>query len=65
MNIDYFTAASHKIHGPKGTGFVYIKKGTVINPLISGGSQERGFRAGTQNLPAIIGFEKAAKMTFR
>ena len=64
MNIDYFTAASHKIHGPKGTGFIYIKKGAVINPLISGGSQERGFRAGTQNLPAIIGFEKAAKMTF-
>ncbi|CDB14752.1 iron-sulfur cofactor synthesis protein [Clostridium sp. CAG:221] len=64
MNIDYFTAASHKIHGPKGTGFVYIKKGAVINSLISGGSQERGFRAGTQNLPSIIGFEKAAKMTF-
>ena len=64
MNIDYFTAASHKIHGPKGTGFVYIKKGSVINSLISGGSQERGFRAGTQNLPSIIGFEKAAKMTF-
>ena len=64
MNIDYFTAASHKIHGPKGTGFVYIKKGAVINSLISGGSQERGFRAGTQNLPSIIGFEKATKMTF-
>ena len=64
MNIDYFTAAAHKIHGPKGTGFVYIKKGAGINSLISGGSQERGFRAGTQNLPSIIGFEKAAKMTF-
>lgn len=64
MNIDYFTAASHKIHGPKGTGFVYMKKGAAINSLISGGSQERGFRAGTQNLPSIIGFEKAAKMTF-
>ena len=64
MNIDYFTAASHKIHGPKGPGLVYIKKGAVINSLISGGSQERGFRAGTQNLPSIIGFEKAAKMTF-
>ena len=64
MNIDYFTAAAHKIHGPKGCGFVYIKKGAVVNSLISGGSQERGFRAGTENLPAIIGFEKAAKMTF-
>ena len=63
-NIDFFTAAGHKIHGPKGTGFVYIKKGLVINSLISGGSQEKGFRAGTQNLPNIIGFEKAAKITF-
>ena len=63
-NIDFFTAAGHKIHGPKGTGFVYIKKGLVINSLISGGSQEKGFRAGTQNLPNIIGFEKAARITF-
>ncbi|MCQ2969186.1 MAG: cysteine desulfurase [Clostridium sp.] len=64
MNIDYFTSAAHKIHGPKGIGFVYIKKGITVNSLISGGSQEKGFRAGTQNLPSIIGFEKAAKMTF-
>lgn len=63
MNIDFFTAAGHKIHGPKGTGFVYIKKGLVINSLISGGSQEKGFRAGTENLPAIIGFQKAAELT--
>ena len=62
--IDFLTTAAHKIHGPKGAGFVYIKKGIVLNSLISGGSQERGFRAGTQNLPSIIGFEKAAKMTF-
>lgn len=64
MKIDFLTVAGHKIHGPKGTGFVYIKKGVVLNSLISGGSQERGFRAGTENLPAIIGFEKAAKITF-
>ena len=62
--IDFLTTKKKKIHGPKGAGFVYIKKGAVINSLISGGSQERGFRAGTQNLPSIIGFEKAAKMTF-
>jgi cysteine desulfurase len=65
MNIDFFTAAGHKIHGPKGTGFVYIKKGLAINSLISGGSQERGFRAGTENLPAIIGFQKAAELTLK
>ena len=62
--IDLLTAAGHKIHGPKGTGLVYIKKGIILNSLISGGSQERGFRAGTENLPGIIGFEKAAKITF-
>lgn len=64
MNVDFFTAAGHKIHGPKGTGFVYIKKGLAINSLISGGSQEKGFRAGTENLPSIIGFQKAAELTF-
>lgn len=62
--IDFLTVASHKIHGPKGVGLVYIKKGIILNSLISGGSQERGFRAGTENLPGIIGFEKAAKITF-
>lgn len=63
-NVDFLTVASHKIHGPKGVGFIYIKKGIILNSLISGGSQEKGIRAGTENLPGIIGFEKAAKMTF-
>ena len=62
--IDFLTVAGHKIHGPKGVGFVYIKKGIVLNSLISGGEQEKGFRAGTENLPGVIGFEKAAKITF-
>lgn len=62
--IDLLTIAGHKIHGPKGTGLVYIKKGIILNSLISGGNQEKGFRAGTENLPGIIGFEKAAKITF-
>lgn len=62
--IDFLTVAGHKIHGPKGTGFVYIKKGIVLNSLISGGGQEKGFRAGTENLPGVLGFEKAAKITF-
>lgn len=63
MNIDFLTVAAHKIHGPKGAGFVYMKKGVVLNSLISGGSQEKGVRAGTENLPAIIGLEEAAKIT--
>ena len=63
-NVDFLTVASHKIHGPKGVGFIYIKKGIILNSLISGGSQEKGIRAGTENLPGIIGFEKAARMTF-
>ncbi len=64
VKVDLLTVAGHKIHGPKGTGLVYIKKGIILNSLISGGSQEKGFRAGTENLPGIIGFEKAAKITF-
>ena len=63
-NVDFLTVASHKIHGPKGVGFIYIKKGIILNSLISGGSQEKGIRAGTENLPGIIGFEKSAQMTF-
>ena len=63
-NVDFLTVASHKIHGPKGVGFIYIKKGIILNSLISGGNQEKGIRAGTENLPGIIGFEKAAQMTF-
>ncbi|MBU5454805.1 cysteine desulfurase family protein [Caproiciproducens sp. MSJ-32] len=64
MNIDLLTASSHKIHGPKGIGFSYIKKGIIPKSLISGGSQEGGFRGGTQNVPGIIGFKKAAEITF-
>lgn len=62
--VDFLTVAGHKIHGPKGTGFIYARKGIILNSLISGGNQEKGFRAGTENLPALIGFEKAAKITF-
>ena len=64
MNIDLLTASSHKIHGPKGIGFSYIKKGINPKSLISGGSQEGGFRGGTQNVPGIIGLKKAAEITF-
>ncbi|MEP0213840.1 MAG: cysteine desulfurase family protein [Cellulophaga sp.] len=57
--IDFLTAAAHKFHGPKGIGFAYIKKDKNIKPLIFGGSQERGFRAGTEPYHNIVGLEEA------
>ena len=62
MNIDMLSASGHKIHGPKGIGILYIKKGIKIRSFIHGGSQERKRRAGTENVPAIIGMAKAVKM---
>lgn len=62
FNIDLFSASGHKIHGPKGIGFAYIRKGLVPKPLIFGGGQERTFRSGTENLPGIAGFAKAAEI---
>jgi len=60
--IDFITASAHKFHGPKGVGFAYFKKGTPINPLLIGGEQERGARAGTENIHSIIGMEKAMQL---
>lgn len=62
MNIDILTTTGHKFHGPKGTGFLYLKKGICLNSSIHGGSQESGLRAGTQNVPGIIGLSKAAEI---
>lgn len=56
---DFLTAAAHKFHGPKGIGFAYIKRNSGLKPLIFGGSQERGFRAGTESFHNIIGLETA------
>ncbi|EKQ53295.1 MULTISPECIES: cysteine desulfurase family protein [unclassified Clostridium] len=61
-NIDFLTVSAHKFHGPKGVGFIYIKKPNTIAPLIEGGSQEFGVRAGTQNIPGIMGMSLAAKI---
>jgi cysteine desulfurase len=61
-NIDLLTINSHKIYGPKGVGALYIKKGTRIIPLLHGGGQESGLRSTTENIPAIVGFEKAASL---
>ena len=57
--IDFMTAAAHKFHGPKGIGFAYIRKNSGLNPLIFGGAQERGLRAGTEPLHNIVGLEEA------
>ena len=62
MDIDFITASAHKFHGPKGVGFAYFKKGTAIQPLILGGEQERGARAGTENIAAIVGMSKALQI---
>ena len=62
-NIDYLSASAHKFHGPKGTGFLYARKGVPLLPLINGGAQEKGMRAGTENLPGIVGMAAALKET--
>ncbi len=61
QNIDMLSASAHKFHGPKGVGFLYVRKGILIQNLIEGGAQERGKRAGTENLPAILGMSAALR----
>ncbi|MBT8312264.1 MAG: cysteine desulfurase, partial [Flavobacteriaceae bacterium] len=62
--IDFMAAAAHKFHGPKGIGFAFIRKNTGIKPLILGGSQERGFRAGTEPYHDIVGLEAAIEAAY-
>ena len=60
--IDFFVASAHKFHGPKGVGFAYVKKGFGIFPILHGGEQEMGARAGTENVHSILGMEKALQI---
>ena len=64
MRIDLLSASAHKLHGPKGIGLLVIRKGVRLPSFLHGGAQERGFRAGTENVPAIVGFAKAAEEAF-
>ena len=59
LGVDLLTLSGHKIYGPKGVGVLYIREGTPISPLITGGDHERGLRAGTENVAAIVGMGEA------
>lgn len=61
LNVDMLSASAHKFNGPKGIGFLYVKSGTKIMPLLNGGSQESCFRAGTENVASIVGMAVALK----
>ena len=61
LGVDLLSASGHKIHGPKGIGFLYCKKGVHISPLITGGGQESGMRSGTEALPLIMGLKAAVE----
>lgn len=65
MNIDFIACSAHKFNGPKGTGFIYINGKNKIDPFITGGSQERNMRGGTENVYGIVGLAKALEVSYR
>lgn len=65
LGIDLLSVSGHKIHAPKGTGFLYIRDGVKISPIIYGGGQQKGMRSGTDNVPGIAGLSKACEIAYR
>lgn len=65
LGIDLMSVSGHKIHGPKGSGFLYVRDGVKISPIILGGGQQRGMRSGTENVPAIAGFGEAVHLIYQ
>lgn len=64
LPVHFLAASAHKFHGPKGIGFLYCRKGTPLSRLIHGGGQERALRAGTENIPGIVGLAKALELAY-
>lgn len=62
LGVDFLSLSAHKLHGPKGIGSLYVRKGTPFRPLVIGGHQEEGRRGGTENVPYIVGFGRAAEL---
>ncbi len=65
IGIDLMSVSGHKLHGPKGSGFIYVKNKTKLKPLLLGGNQQEGMRSGTENVPAIAGLALASELTFK
>ncbi|MBO5483948.1 MAG: cysteine desulfurase [Lachnospiraceae bacterium] len=65
LGIDLMSVSAHKIHGPKGTGFLYVREGTKISPILFGGGQQKGMRSGTENVPAIAGMGEAVRLIYQ
>ncbi len=64
LGVDALSVSAHKLSGPKGAGFLYCRRGVACEPVAHGGAQERGYRAGTENVPALVGFAAAARLAF-
>ncbi|TPN82360.1 cysteine desulfurase family protein [Aquimarina algicola] len=64
IHVDFIAVSAHKFHGPKGIGFAYIRKNSGLKPLIFGGEQERGYRAGTESVHNIVGMDEALKLSY-
>src|SRR5437879_13926937 len=62
LKVDLYSMSGHKIHGPKGIGALFVKKGTILKPTMTGGGHERNRRSGTENVAGIVGFGEAARL---